>query len=169
MKNHGCRTRIFVFGSILNAVLVFCPQATIAQGNHVTSYRVTGWQADLVQGSPNLKNYYWEPLTKRRILTTRHTSKQADSAPLPHRNIIYNKIAFAPSKPPSKPKPDLVESPAHTNETSCVLSYKQAARAEVSNSALMVSAKLAQRSVDARVMIKGLSASQSCLSLTSGR
>ncbi|CAN5534767.1 hypothetical protein BH10CYA1_BH10CYA1_17880 [soil metagenome] len=173
MNKHGCRTRIFVFGSILNAVLWFYPQATIAQADQITSYRVSGWQADLVQGSPNLKNFYWEPLTKkRRILTTRHTGKQAESSPLPHRSIIYCKTPFALSKPaklPSKPKLDLPESTARTSEASCVLTYKQAERAEVSNSALTVNAKLAQRSVDAQVMIKGLSAGQSCLSLTSRR
>lgn len=47
----------------------------------VTTYRVSGWQNQLTSVTPNLGNYYWEPMTKRIINTTRTTSKGATAAP----------------------------------------------------------------------------------------
>lgn len=47
----------------------------------VSTYRVTGWQNSLTGATPNLGNYYWEPMTKRVINTTRTTSKGATAAP----------------------------------------------------------------------------------------
>jgi len=62
--------------------------AQASHGNNATqttvkTYRVSGWQNPLVESSPNLGNYYWEPMTKRVINTTRHTGKQATVAALP--------------------------------------------------------------------------------------
>jgi hypothetical protein len=43
----------------------------------VSKYYVTGWQNKLTSATPNLHNYYWEPMTKRVINTTRTTSRGA--------------------------------------------------------------------------------------------
>lgn len=49
----------------------------------VSYARVRGWEASLVQGSPNLAQFYWEPMTRRIINTTGSTGHQANHAPLP--------------------------------------------------------------------------------------
>lgn len=71
-------------------VLNYCialPRADAAQRQptkpNVTYSRVRGWEAALVQGAPNLANYYWEPMTRRTINTTATTGHQAIRAPLP--------------------------------------------------------------------------------------
>ncbi len=49
----------------------------------VTYSRVRGWEASLVQGSPNLARFYWEPMTRRTINTTGTTGHQAKHLALP--------------------------------------------------------------------------------------
>lgn len=81
-----------MFGSTTNVSCYAAPGDIITHSTVRSStgtYRVAGWQHELVQGAPNLQNYYWEPLTKRIVNTTRTTSRQATDAP----NIAYKKIA----------------------------------------------------------------------------
>lgn len=58
---------------------------TAAQPNlaHTTvkTYRITGWQNQLTAASPNLMNYYWEPMYRRVVNTTNTTLKGAQAAP----------------------------------------------------------------------------------------
>ncbi len=54
---------------------------TVSQQTTVRTYRVVGWQNALTAANPNLGNFYWEPLTKRIINTTKTTSKGATAAP----------------------------------------------------------------------------------------
>ena len=67
---------------------------TVSQQTTVRTYRVVGWQNELTAANPNLGNFYWEPLTKRIINTTRTTSKGATAAPA----IVLDKTAHY-SKP----------------------------------------------------------------------
>ena len=54
---------------------------TVSQQTTVRTYRVVGWQNELTAANPNLGNFYWEPMTKRIINTTKTTSKGATAAP----------------------------------------------------------------------------------------
>lgn len=61
----------------------------IKSGNHVVRItRVRGWEAQLVAGDPNLANFYWEPMTRKTILTTKKTGRQTNHIPLPTRTIL---------------------------------------------------------------------------------
>lgn len=70
---------------------------TVPQQTTVRTYRVVGWQNELTAANPNLGNYYWEPLTKRIINTTRTTSKGATAAPaiVPGNSAHYQKPIHA--------------------------------------------------------------------------
>ncbi|CAN5740585.1 hypothetical protein BH10CYA1_BH10CYA1_34760 [soil metagenome] len=70
---------------------------TVPQQSSVRTYRVVGWQNELTAANPNLGNFYWEPLTKRIINTTKTTSKGATAAPaiVPNRSAHYQKPIHA--------------------------------------------------------------------------
>ncbi len=63
----------------------------------VSTYTVTGWQNQLTGATPNLKNYYWTPMTKRIINTTQTTTRGATTAPtiIPDRTAHYVKPIHA--------------------------------------------------------------------------
>ena len=65
-------------------------QVTVTHST-VSTYRVAGWQNQLTGATPNLGNYYWEPITKRVINTTKTTSRGATAAPtiIPNRGAQY--------------------------------------------------------------------------------
>lgn len=153
---------------VLNLTTIFgtCSAAS-AHNSQVTTYRVAGWQAELVQASPNLGNFYWEPMTKRRINTTKRTGKQAETAPLPRRTIVViNRPTTASNTKITKQA--IVASTARHSEVTCALSYNSHATQDVGLSALSVNAKLASGSEPkAQTSVKGLVASQRCMSLNS--
>lgn len=62
---------------------------TVVPQSTVRTYRVVGWQNELTAANPNLGNYYWEPMTKRIINTTKTTSKGATAAPA----IVVNRTS----------------------------------------------------------------------------
>lgn len=64
-------------------------------GQVVTYSRVRGWEASLVQGSPNLARFYWEPMTRRTINRTSTTGHQAIHLPLPVVNH-FNSARISP-------------------------------------------------------------------------
>ncbi|MBS1957343.1 MAG: hypothetical protein JST89_24355 [Cyanobacteria bacterium SZAS-4] len=167
MKTARWRKRTLVFACVLNSIAIFNTQFASAQNSRVTSYRVAGWQAELVQQSPNLANFYWEPITKRRILTTKRTGKQAETAPLPQRTIVSTKVAINVPKQKFTKRTEIAYSTKHA-ETACALSYSQSPVSEVSSSTLNVQAKLASKIAEkTKPLAKGLVAHQACLSLTS--
>lgn len=93
----------------------------------VTTYRVAGWQDQLTQVTPNLGNYYWEPITKRLINTTKTTQRGATTAPpiAIHRSTQYINPVHAPL--PTVPHPQAlaaVPDKLPTNTTSVSLKYK---------------------------------------------
>lgn len=68
-------------------------------GNHTLRItRVRGWEAQLVAGAPNLGNFYWEPMTRKTILTTNRTGRQTNHIPLPTRIITAKALPSAPSR-----------------------------------------------------------------------
>ena len=87
---------------VLICVIYFAvsPNADAAQRQPikptVTYSRVRGWEAALVQGAPNLANYYWEPMTRRTINTTATTGHQAIRAPLPV--VKHNPVTSYPHR-----------------------------------------------------------------------
>jgi hypothetical protein len=166
MKTARWRKRTVVFAGVLNSILLFNTQFALAQKSRVTSYRVAGWQSELVQQSPNLGNFYWEPITKRRILTTKRTGKQAEAAPLPQRTIVFYKLPVSIFKQRYNKQTAIAYSTHHA-ETACALSYSQSPTTEISSSALSVNAKLASKIAEkSKPLAKGLVAQQACLSLT---
>lgn len=113
------------------------PKSTIH--STVSTYRVTGWQNELTSVTPNLGNYYWEPMTKRIINTTRTTSKGATAAPpiitkgpqyikpnylpMPVVNHPQPKMAIAQALPTQMP-PRTSTSLSYSTATQPVLSYQ---------------------------------------------
>lgn len=113
------------------------PKTTVQ--STVTTYRVAGWQNGLTSVTPNLGNYYWEPMTKRVINTTRTTSKGATAAPpiitkgpqyvkpnylpMPVVNHPQPKMAIAQALPVQMP-PRTSTSLSYSTATQPVLSYQ---------------------------------------------
>ncbi len=103
----------------------------------VSTYRVAGWQNELTSVTPNLNNYYWEPMTKRICNTTRTTSKGAVAAPpIITKGPQYVKPNFVPLPAVSHPQPKMaiaqaLPAPA-TPHTSTSLSYSSATQPTLS-------------------------------------
>jgi len=98
----------------------------------ITTYRVAGWQNQLTSVTPNLGNYYWEPMTKRIINTTRTTSKGATAAPpIITRGPQYVKPNYVPMPVVNHPQPKMAIAQALPlpvpPRTSTSLSYSTAA------------------------------------------
>jgi hypothetical protein len=93
----------------------------------VSTYRVSGWQNELTTITPNLGNYYWEPMTKRMVNTTRTTSRGATAAPpIVTKGPQYVKPNFAPLPTVSHPQPRMAIAqalPTAVSRTSTSLSY----------------------------------------------
>jgi len=69
-------------------------------GNHILKItRVRGWEAQLVDGAPNLGNFYWEPMTRKTICTTNRTGRQTNHIPLPTKTISLKAPQQAPQLP----------------------------------------------------------------------
>ncbi len=85
----------------------------------ISTYRVTGWQNQLTGATPNLHNYYWEPMTKRIINTTKTTSKGATAAPLivPNRSSQYVKPIHARMPVVNRPQPQIAVAEALPHTT----------------------------------------------------
>jgi hypothetical protein len=94
----------------------------------VSTYRVAGWQNSLTGATPNLGNYYWEPMTKRVINTTRTTSKGATEAPtIVNRGPQYVKPTHARLPVVNHPQPQIAVADS-LPLTSTNLSYSTAAQ-----------------------------------------
>ena len=102
----------------------------------VTTYRVAGWQHELTSVTPNLGNYYWEPMTKRVCNTTRTTSKGATAAPpIITRGPQYIKPNFVPLPAVSHPQPKIAVAqalPPTAARTSTSLTYSTATQPALS-------------------------------------
>lgn len=102
------------------------PQTTVH--STVTTYRVSGWQNELTSVTPNLGNYYWEPMTKRIVNTTKTTSRGATAAPpIITKGPQYIKPNFAPMPVVNHPQPRMAIAQAMLvpeTRTSTSLSYR---------------------------------------------
>ncbi len=94
----------------------------------VSTYRVTGWQNQLTGATPNLHNYYWEPMTKRIINTTKTTSKGAIAAPtiVPNRSSQYVKPIHSRMPVVNRPQPQIAVAEALPPRTSTSATYSAA-------------------------------------------
>lgn len=95
------------FFALLTIILI-APNCLAANGKvteeTVTTYKtprkayiVSGWENDLVKGSPNLGNYYWNPTTRYFQKTgSKRTGRQANFAHAPQKQSHYVKPIHAP-------------------------------------------------------------------------
>lgn len=116
----------------------------------VTSYRVAGWQHELTSVTPNLGNYYWEPMTKRICNTTRTTSKGATAAPpIVSKGPQYIRPNFVPLPAVSHPQPKVAVAqalPPTAARTSTSLTYNTATQPALSYQNTSLSWSSAKRS-----------------------
>jgi len=94
------------------------------------TYKVSGWEKQLVGGDPNLKRWNWSPIVGYTQTTKPSpTRKQALTAPLPQRKSICIKpihvplptVHYSEARPAVEAK--RIDASATASKTSVVLSY----------------------------------------------
>lgn len=100
-------TYIYKLASALSAIFVLCLTASAVSAadgparpfirETTGSYKIQGWERELVRGNPNLGHWTWSAMVGyTQSKPSMKTGKQAGSAPMPRREWSYRKPVHVP-------------------------------------------------------------------------